>query len=82
MEVARFDGCVVCLAGNRSWTYKDYLSHEDLQRALKQGRVFRCEFRVNANDRRMGFAGLEGLPADIQIQVCALVTHTCPLLGG
>ena len=66
-----FNDYLICLEDGRK--FKSLKRH---LRTLKLGQLLRCGFRVNAGDRKMGFAGLEGLPADIQIQARPSSAHS------
>ena len=49
--------------------YPNYWSQERLMKGLKSGLLFKGELRVNPGDRKQGFVTVEGLPADVLIQV-------------
>ena len=56
--------------------FQDFEAHwtrVQLAQALKEGKAFTCDLRINANDRKSAFACFEGLPTDIQIQVHLLL---------
>ena len=38
-------------------------------KGMKSGLLFKGELRVNPGDRKQGFVSVEGLPADVLIQV-------------
>lgn len=54
---------------DRKTKLRRYWDGNLLQQAMKTGKVIRCNYRVNPTDRSQGFGSLEGLPADIYIQV-------------
>ena len=49
--------------------YAPYWSQERLMKGIKSGLLFKGELRVNPGDRKQGFVSVEGLPADVLIQV-------------
>jgi hypothetical protein len=51
--------------------FPEHATRAELQRGLKNGVLFRAQFRTNAADRTQGYCTVPGLPTDIFIKVRA-----------